>query len=824
MSTSTTSVVGDDRDHLVHETILLSTKQIVASIEASSAGIKALLCKIVDSQAQNQQQQAQNQLQMMEMLKILANNNNSRNTTASISNEESAGDHPIDIPNEQIRPTIPSTGNDTEEVVENETSETNEQQEEVNQVIQEEEDQQVHKKNFDGYEPLIDAIKQLNWKKAEEYLNDHETVITDIFRRRDSGMEIKTILLRAAYLHQYPFLKKFLTLVPPKALEFAKPNGVTILHTAAAFGDIKLVKALVEKNPNLTQIRADEHGLPLAIAAISYTDGQKEVLDYLCSVTRNEDPSPFSGEQGAKLLFRLLSANMYGTALSVCQRFPGLVERMDVADSDGIRIPNLLRCIVDKPFTFLSGSKLKWWERCIYTVIEVDMDSPYVGGIDREKQKVNVKTSEGTTKEDEENPPDASKGSSLSGQCSSTENNRSITKCISFYSMRYIRRVPFIRRLYDQKLMHKHAVSLTKCFLTQIDKKGIDKERVKDIFVNYKLMENAMKFGTTEFVLESLRVFPWLCSDDREGDIIGHTLKKLVISERNEMIYGFRRILKERFTGHAPSDLDKNNNSILHYCAELPHNRRLNVVSGAAFQMQREIQWFKMVENTMLQKDRYARNDNGDTAQFLFTEKHKELMKEGETWMKDLSTSCMVVAALIATVAFAAAITVPGGNLQDNNSSDNGLPVLLNKKSFMVFVTADALALLSSITSVLMFLAVFTSRYSEEDFLKSLPQKLIIGLATLFISMASILVSFGAAFNIILGQRFHWTSISVSLFSCVPVLLFGFLQFPLFFEMVSSTYWPTFSRKQDHIFEPYFSKAEWLVYLERKKIQRSTTN
>ncbi|KAI3892626.1 hypothetical protein MKX03_023245 [Papaver bracteatum] len=309
-------------------------------------------------------------------------------------------------------------------------------------------------------------------------------------------------------------------------------------------------------------------------------------------------------------------------------------------------------------------------------------------------------------------------------------------------------------------------------------------------------MENAMKFGTTEFVLESLQVFPWLCSDDREGDI-GHTLIKLVISERNEMIYGFRRILKERFTGHAPSDLDKNNNSILHYCAELPYNRRLNVVSGAAFQMQREIQW-------------YARNYNGDTAHFLFTEKHKELMKEGETWMKDLSTSCMVVVALIATVAFAAAITVPGGNLQDNNSSDNGLPVLLNNKSFMVFATADALALFSSITSVLMFLAVFTSRYSEEDFLKSLPQKLIIGLATLFISMASILVSFGAAFTISLGQRFHWTSISVSLFSCVPVLLFA----------LSSTYWPTFSRKQDHLFEPYFSKAEWLVYLERKKIER----
>ncbi|RZC48268.1 hypothetical protein C5167_041223 [Papaver somniferum] len=193
-------------------------------------------------------------------------------------------------------------------------------------------------------------------------------------------------------------------------------------------------------------------------------------------------------------------------------------------------------------------------------------------------------------------------------------------------------------------------------------------------------------------------------------------------------------------------------------------------------------------------------------------------MEKGEKWMKDTSTSCMVVAALIATVAFAAAIAVPGGNISDGSSKKNGLPVFLNKDLFMFFAIADALALVSSITSVLMFLAVFTSRYSEEDFLKALPQKLIIGLATLFLSMASILVSFGAAFILILGQRFHWASIAISLLSCVPVLLFGFLQFPLFVEMVSSTYWPTILGKQDYsIFETYFPKQNWKALLESRQ-------
>ena len=46
----------------------------------------------------------------------------------------------------------------------------------------------------------------------------------------------------------------------------------------------------------------------------------------------------------------------------------------------------------------------------------------------------------------------------------------------------------------------------------------------------------------------------------------------------------------------------------------------------------------------------------------LFTASHKELVKEGEKWMKETASSCTVVGALIVTIMFAAAITVPSGN------------------------------------------------------------------------------------------------------------------------------------------------------------------
>ena len=111
-------------------------------------------------------------------------------------------------------------------------------------------------------------------------------------------------------------------------------------------------------------------------------------------------------------------------------------------------------------------------------------------------------------------------------------------------------------------------------------------------------------------------------------------------------------------------------------------------------------------------------NEDGRTPRELFTETHKELVDKGEKWMKETATSCTVVGALIITIMFAAAITVPGGN-----DSNTGLPMFLNSKVFTLFVICDALSLLSSSASVLMFLGILTSHYAEQDFLQILTQK-----------------------------------------------------------------------------------------------------
>ena len=190
----------------------------------------------------------------------------------------------------------------------------------------------------------------------------------------------------------------------------------------------------------------------------------------------------------------------------------------------------------------------------------------------------------------------------------------------------------------------------------------------------------------------------------------------------------------------------------------------------------------KELEQIVHPKMREERNCDGCTPRELFTIEHRDMKEKGEQWMKNTANSCTVVGALIVTIMFAAAFTVPGGNEQNT-----GLPTFLNEKLFMLFIVSDALSLFSSSTSVLMFLGILTSRYAEEDFLMSLPTKMIIGISTLFFSIVAMMIAFSAALLLMLrGQS--WIFLPVICFACVPVNIFVFVQFRLLVAMSKSAF------------------------------------
>lgn len=136
--------------------------------------------------------------------------------------------------------------------------------------------------------------------------------------------------------------------------------------------------------------------------------------------------------------------------------------------------------------------------------------------------------------------------------------------------------------------------------------------------------------------------------------------------------------------------------------------------------------------------------------------------------MKQTAKYCMLVTTLITTVVFTAAFTVPGG--YNNNT---GIPILENEKLFMVFPVSVAVATLSSLTSMLMFLSILTSRFSDDDFLKFLPLWLVNGVASLFVSIVAMMVAFCSSLLF-----FHYGRIVITILLCffgVVPIMFGIL-------------------------------------------------
>ncbi|KAK2968201.1 hypothetical protein RJ640_001033 [Escallonia rubra] len=175
----------------------------------------------------------------------------------------------------------------------------------------------------------------------------------------------------------------------------------------------------------------------------------------------------------------------------------------------------------------------------------------------------------------------------------------------------------------------------------------------------------------------------------------------------------------------------------------------------------------------------------------VFIETHEELVREAEKWMKDTAKSYTIAASLVLMVVFAAAITIPGGN-----NSVNGLPRYSKEKAYDVFVISNALALFSSISCVLIFLSVFTSRYSENDFLYGLPNRMIGGLLTLFISIVSTMIASTIAIYLVFGDKSVWALILAAGSACLLVTLFASFHFSLLFDMIRSTYFPGLFRKR----------------------------
>ncbi|XP_061983731.1 ankyrin repeat-containing protein At5g02620-like [Populus nigra] len=289
----------------------------------------------------------------------------------------------------------------------------------------------------------------------------------------------------------------------------------------------------------------------------------------------------------------------------------------------------------------------------------------------------------------------------------------------------------------------------------------------------------ATKSGCVEIVEEILKLYPQAVEHiDDEGRNVLHVAIKYRQKKIFELVKGMDVPMK-RLT----RKIDGDGNSILHTVGR----KRKDFISdekmeGPAFLLQEELLWFERVKEVTPSHFLNHQNNMKLTAEGYFITANSELRNLAKEWLKTTAEGCSVVAVLIATVAFAAAYTVPGGPNQST-----GVPVLVNKPFFVVFTVTDVLSLTFALTSVVTFLSILTSPFRFKDFKHTLPNKLMVGFTFLFLSVAMMMVAFGATIILMIYSKESWTKITLYAVSFIPVGIFALSYFPLY-PSLSKTY------------------------------------
>nr|XP_043611817.1 uncharacterized protein LOC122583484 [Erigeron canadensis] len=577
------------------------------------------------------------------------------------------------------------------------------------------------------YLPLCKAIARGNWEEANEFFSQDPDALTAIL----DISEYRALHLAIERTHNLRFVQNLLDRIDPDLLPtLVDQDARNPLHYAAVVGNIDAGMMLVEKNPHLLFMYDNNDHLPIhralfvsnAIMAQRLFEASIENIGF-CDEQQGCH-SPFEGSNGAVILYKAISVGFLDIACQLIEMFP------ELARTKYMEYDSPLWCMALNKDLYYSGTRYNFFERFVYFHVLTENHKFGNAGMVRDVENQQI--------------------------------------CIH--------NVLRINNLVEDKVKHNKTLKL----LTRLCEEAVktnSSDFAHQFFVATTL---AAREDNPEAIEEMLNHFPvaiWSGLDD-------HYLIQQAVICRCEKVYNLLvHQMSNNLSLHKVLK-DRAGNTVLHLAGKLAPIHKLNEVSGAALQMQRELQWFREIEKFVL-PNKYHEETNiiQETPMMVFRREHKELRKEGEEWMKKTADSYTITAALIITIVFAAAITVPGGN-----NGDTGVAIYATKPSFIIFAVADAISLFTSTTSLLLFLSILTTRYREEDFLYKLPTRLLLGLVMLFISVTTMMIAFSATLYLMFGQGKTWIVIPIGALAFLSIATFTTLQFPLLIELISSTY------------------------------------
>ncbi|CAN6559960.1 unnamed protein product [Malus baccata var. baccata] len=628
---------------------------------------------------------------------------------------------------------------------------------------------------------FIKYVKYKDWDNVIKLLREHRQ-LGGLAVYTDMGIEGKGGTALHHAISPFPhrtvnvrIVEQLVELMAKEDLERQDGFGQTALVRLMLYHPerVELAKCMLEKNDKLVTILCRYEGKAPLVVLAEMMENAKGMARCLYSVTPHETLRVADGAQLISLGFQL---NRFDIAWDLIQRYPQLAMAKDYNGN----FP--LETLAKNRHGFLSGSRLNFWKKLIYNGIRIRPLPPIN---DNRVNESGQSDQRHLSNKNENQKP-------LSDQKENQRHFSCLGMGLFIGLVKNLQKLLGINRIYEMKLIHEQV----KQFLPIIseEKRNLFLPELKQVLC--VAAERGHAEFLTHFLGEALDI---QATNDKRQNVF-----QIAAECRYHKVYNLIYLIDE-FLKEDPDkqkkiqkilgSRDNFENNILHTVARITSLSQIYHIRGAALQMQRELQWFKEVESIVDPKDCESVNVDNRTPRQVFTDNHNDMGKEAEKSMKETATSCTVVGALIVTIMFAAAITVPGGN-----DGHTGLPTFLTERVFTTFIVSDAISLFSSTTSVIMFLGILTSRYSEDDFRKSLPTKMIIGLFTLFLSIATMMIVFSCALYIMLKGKSSIVIPSILLAS-VPVTSFIWMQFPFLVELVISTFGPgLFDRNKKKLF------------------------
>lgn len=287
----------------------------------------------------------------------------------------------------------------------------------------------------------------------------------------------------------------------------------------------------------------------------------------------------------------------------------------------------------------------------------------------------------------------------------------------------------------------------------------------------------ATKSGCIEIVKGILEMYPQAVEHvDDEGRNILHVAIKYRQIQIFDMVEKMETPMKRLIR-----KIDNKGNSILHMVGIKAAEAGYEDMRSPALVLQEDLLLFERVKK--ISKTHFTKhyNSQGLTAEKLFAINNAQHRIDAKEWMKGTSENCSIVAVLIATVAFAAAYTVPGGPNQET-----GYPILENQPFFFLFTMTDVFSLAFALTSVIIFLHILTSPFRLKDFQQSLPQKLLLGVTLLILSVSMMMLAFAATVILLIRNEEKWTRVALYSVAFFPVVIFAFSYLPLYISLMKT--------------------------------------